>query len=59
MKINIFEITLCIMLIIFWVALSIDFLTPTYHPYDVNKDGIVDIVDVLKVQKYIIEEKEK
>lgn len=29
-----------------------------YHPYDANRDGKVDIRDLLKTQKYLIEKKE-
>lgn len=29
-----------------------------YHPYDANRDGEVDIRDLLVTQKHLIEEKE-
>ena len=53
------EKILAILLLIFIGLLSFRLVVEySYKPEDVNHDGKVDIKDLLKVQKYIIEEKE-
>lgn len=47
----------CIAITIVFVIFSVAYLKqPTYDKYDVNHDGEVNSLDVLKVQKYIIQQ---
>lgn len=61
MKENILKIVSLFIVIFITSLITFTLVTYKYERYrneDVNKDGIVDVVDLIKVQKYIIEKNE-
>ena len=58
-KIESFFVTLLLILSTLLVMTSLIYFWNKPHPYDLNNDGTVDIKDLLKLQKHLIEKEEK
>jgi hypothetical protein len=49
---------LLFMILILHLSLMNKCKVKEYHEYDLNKDGVVDLRDLIKLQKYLIENRE-